>query len=148
MARKANNVRVTKNFLFQRVSDAKAKGYEKAKWIEFCEKMLAEGYHVKLYEARKTVSKYVTVIFPHDPSQKFKVRFSNHRPIKHREVSGDCDFFVGVTNLGVTTTDQAVKATLEYFKQEKEKKNAKPEKNYDNALSHKPFERLRDYAGN
>lgn len=140
---KATHKRINQDFLDQRVSQAEAKGYGKAKWIEFCEKMMAEGYYLKLYEARKTVSKYITVIKPDDPSHKFKVRFSNHRPIKHREVSGDCDFFVGVTNLGVTTTEMAIEATLQFFTQPKEKKNAKTN---DDTLKHRPFDCLRDYG--
>lgn len=140
---KATHKRINQDFLDQRVAQAEAKGFGKAKWIGFCETMMAEGYYLKLYEARKTVSKYITVIKPDDPSHKFKVRFSNHRPIKHREVSGDCDFFVGVTNLGVTTTEQAIEATLTFFKQPKEKKNAKTN---DDTLKHRPFDCLRDYG--
>lgn len=41
--------------------------------------------------------------------------FPCHKPILHRETSGDCDFFVGRTNLGVRNTDDAIKATLEFF---------------------------------
>lgn len=141
MGRKATHMRVTQEFLDERVRIAEENGWGKAKWIEFCEKMMADGYYLKLYEARKTVSKYITVINPEDSGHKFKVRFSNHRPIKHREVSGDCDFFVGVTNLGVTTTDDAIKATLDYFSIPKEKKNAETN---DNTLKHRPFERLRN----
>lgn len=142
MAKKATHRRINQDFLDNRVAQAEAKGFGKAKWIEFCEAMMAEGYYLKLYEARKTVSKYITVIKPDDPSHRYKVRFSNHRPIKHREVSGDCDFFVDVTNLGVTTTEQAIKATLTFFNQPKEEN--KNEKTYDDTLKHRPFECLHD----
>jgi hypothetical protein len=106
---KATNLRVTPEFLAAREKRAAAKGYGKAKWIEFCEAMLAEGYMVFLYEARRTFSKYVWVT---SGERHFKVRFSNHAPIKRRESAGDCDFFVGICNFQTTTTEQAIAATL------------------------------------
>jgi hypothetical protein len=111
--RKATNDKVTPQFLAAREKRAAAKGFGKAKWIMFCERMMAEGFDVTLYEARRTFSKYVTV---RSGSQSFKIRFSNHVPIKRREEAGDCDFFVGVCNLTTTTTDQAIAATLEAMK--------------------------------
>jgi hypothetical protein len=111
--RKATNEKLTPAFLAQRVKEAEAKGWGKAKWIMFCERMMAEGFDVTLYEARRTFSKYVTV---RSGAKSYKVRFSNHRPIKRREEAGDCDFFVGVCNLTTTTTDQAITATLEAMK--------------------------------
>lgn len=139
--KKSKNKRITQNFLDIRVKQAEAGGWGKAKWIEFCERLMSEGFYLKLYEAQRTVSKYITVINPRDSSHTFRVRFSNHKPIKHRESSGDCDFFVGTTHLGVTTTDQAIKATIIFFKQPKEDKN---EKTIDDSLKHRPFECLRD----
>lgn len=56
------------------------------KWVEFCRTLLDEGYSLTLYEALRTVSKYVTV------NGSYKVRFSNHKPIESREANGDCDF--------------------------------------------------------
>lgn len=101
---KASNRIVNQDFLDHRIAYSKKLGYKKQKWVEFCERMLSEGYQVSLYEARKTVSKYVTVTdLKSDVS--FKVRFSNHKPNKRREVDGDCDFFVGRTHLGISTTD-------------------------------------------
>lgn len=111
-AAKATNLQVTPEFLRQRVEQAAAKGYGKAKWIFFCEAQIAAGRSVSLYEARRTVSKYVTVS---DRGRYFKVRFSNHLPIKSREASEDCDFFVGVTNFKTTTTAQAIEAVSEFF---------------------------------
>lgn len=108
MIGKATNKRVTKDFLLSRISEQ----YGKQKWISFCESLLEEGYEVYLYEARKTFSKYITV---KKGDKSFKVRFSNHKPIYHREVNKDCDFFVGVTNLGVTTTANALEAVREYM---------------------------------
>jgi hypothetical protein len=110
---KATNAKVTPKFLELRYEMARVKGYEqKAKWIVFCEILLAAGFKLSIYEARQTVSKYITVS---DGNQSFKVRFSNHRPIKHRELAGDCDFFVGWTHTGVRTTEQALEAVAAFF---------------------------------
>lgn len=103
---------VTREFLERRTSRAEKSGYGKARWIEFCERMLAAGFEVSLYEARFTVSKYVTVS---RDGRTFKVRFSNHKPIRSRELKRDCDFFVGITHTGVRTTDMAVEAVLRFF---------------------------------
>lgn len=103
---------VSRDFLKARVDRAAASGYGKAQWIIFCETMLDAGYNVYLYEARQTFSKYVSV---HKDGKRFKVRFSNHKPIKRREMKGDCDFFVGVTNLNVTTTKDAIAAVEKHF---------------------------------
>ena len=111
---RAKNLNVTQSFLDERTQWSIQKGYKKQKWIEFCEAMLSKGWKVSLYEAVRTFSKYVTVS---DQSGKsFKVRFSNHRPIKRREAQGDCDFFVGVTNFTTTTTEQAIEATIQLMK--------------------------------
>lgn len=104
---KANNLVVTEEFLKRRVGDAR---YSVSAWIRFCRSMLAMGYKVTLYEAKNTYSKYVTVHTVNDVA--YKIRFSNHKPITHREANGDCDFFVGVTNFGVTNTEQAIEAII------------------------------------
>lgn len=114
--RKATNMLVTREFLKQRADASLAKGYtQRQKWVQFCERMMEEGLICSLYEARQTVSKYITVRRRDDYSRSFKVRFSNHKPIKHREEAGDCDFFVGYTNLGIQTTDQAITAAFRFF---------------------------------
>lgn len=110
---KLNGDRVTEQMLNHRVKALAANGYPKAKWIRFCEVLMAEGYALTIYEARRTVSKYITVMYPGAPS--FKVRFSNHRPIAEREAAGDCDFFVGRTNLAVTHSRQALDAVRKHF---------------------------------
>lgn len=107
---KATNYKVTVPFLKLRVGDGR---YGTSKWIQFCYDQMEKGRAVFLTEARDTVSKYVTVTGPFD--LQFKVRFSNHKPIKFRELRGDCDFFVGICNFGTTTLDDAIKATEEYF---------------------------------
>ena len=86
---KANNINVNLNFLSSRAEMAMAKGYSKQKWIIFCEVLLAEGFVLRLYEARKTFSKYITVKRG-KRGPDYKVRFSNHRPIKAREASQCC----------------------------------------------------------
>ncbi|WP_337187561.1 hypothetical protein [Phenylobacterium sp.] len=116
---KATNKVVTLDYLNHRAESLHRAGYEKPRWIIFCEVMIRDGFLVTLYEARRTVSKYITVARP--DLGDFKVRFSNHRPIAARELNGDCDFFVGVTNLATTTTGQAIAAVRDRFKQSAQK---------------------------
>lgn len=111
---KATHVAVTAELLADRVQRTVAAGYSKQKWVEFCEAMMARGYGMSIYEARRTVSKYITVKGPKGTAP-FKVRFSNHKPIKHRELAEDCDFFVGWTHTGVRTTAQAIDAVDAHF---------------------------------
>lgn len=106
--KKATNTWVSTTYLSKRVHP----DYPKAKWIEFCEEMLARGYKIQLYEARETFSKYVTVV---QGDKRFRVRFSNHRPHRTRELGGDCDFFVGVTHTGTRNTNDAIRATTAFF---------------------------------
>jgi hypothetical protein len=105
--KKVSNKKITQEFLDSRIHPI----YGKAKWMLFCEELLPD-YDLYLYEARRTFSKYITV---KRGDNSFKVRFSNHKPNLERELHKDCDFFVGVTNLGVTTTDKAIDATRQYF---------------------------------
>ena len=110
---KATNHAVTVEMLKERTEYNAKLGYTKPKWIGFCEELLAEGYKLDLYEARRTVYKYITV--KNWYGKPFKVRFSNHKPIKFREIQGDCDFFVGHTHTGITTTTDALRAVSEFF---------------------------------
>lgn len=110
--RKATNITVTQNFLKQRTEFLKANDWPKSKWIYFCEEMMRLGFTVELYEARQTKSKYCTV---KRDGRTFKVRFSDHKPIYHREIAGDCDFFVGWTHTGVRNTHDAVHAVCNFF---------------------------------
>lgn len=123
--KKATNIEITPEFLNSRANLSLVRGYEKQKWIKFCEYFLARGYTMTLYEARRTVSKYITLSNPKLKKEKFKVRFSNHKPIRQREAAQSCDFFVGRTNFYVTTTKQAALAVREFF-------NDKEDKEYDN----------------
>lgn len=113
--KKANNRKVNHDFLANRVRHAQNLGFQKQRWVFFCEVMMKAGLDCYLYEARQTLSKYITVKKPDDCSQAFKVRFSNHKPIKHRETAGDCDFFVGHTHLGIQNTEQAIEKTFAFF---------------------------------
>jgi hypothetical protein len=109
---KATNIRVSQAFLDDRAKRAMAKGFEKQKWIEFCETLLGQGFDLSLYEARRTASKYITV---RKGALAYKVRFSNHKPNKGRELEGDCDFFVGRTHTGIRTTSDCLRAVREFF---------------------------------
>ncbi len=101
------NIIVTKKFLEDKTP--KVKHFTTPKWVEFCLYFIdCPGITISYYEAKKTASKYIIL---HKNNQQFKVRFSNHKPIKLREKRGDCDFFVGVNNLSVSTTIDAIKAT-------------------------------------
>lgn len=88
------------------------KQYSIPKYIQFIERALTCGFKVILYMPKTTRSKYVTVQYKH---KKYKIRWSNHKPIKDLEEQGSCDFFVGVTNLHITTTEQAWEAMLNHF---------------------------------
>lgn len=114
-SKKATNRRMTVEYLKNRAEGLIAAGFPKSKWIYFCEEMMRLGFTVELYEARQTKSKYLTVRLPDDWSRSFKVRFSDHKPIYHRETAGDCDFFVGKTHTGVRNTHDAVNAVCNFF---------------------------------
>ena len=105
---KVKHKKVTPELLKSKIS----KEYGKAKWIIFCEILLQEGYTLFLYEATKTFSKYITVC---KKGKCFKVRFSNHKPAFEKENSNDSDFYVGVTNFGITTYEDALRAVKKYF---------------------------------
>lgn len=105
---------ITLELLETRTARSVNAGYSKQKWIEFCETLIAQGFHLHLYEAKHTESKYITV---KKAGVSYIVRFSAHKPNKEKEATGDCDFFVGVTHLGVTTTKNALDAVYHFFQQ-------------------------------
>jgi len=78
-------------------------GYSVPKWIIFCKELIKNGWEVSLYRSKSTVSKYV---FIKKDDKKYKVRFSNHKANRQKEDTGDCNFYVGVGNKGVITTEQ------------------------------------------
>lgn len=114
MIKKATNWKISTKFLnFKR---PKNPNFIVPKWIIFSEKILDMGLDAYLYEARKTASKYITIKFN---GSSFKVRFSNHKPIKIREKNMDCDFFVGVNNKSIQTTDDALVAVKNWINKNK-----------------------------
>lgn len=110
--RKARNRILTESYLKGREEGCKGAGYSTPKWIVFSRVMLRRGFVVSLYEAKFTVSKYLTVS---KDGVYFRLRFSDHKPIPEKEANGDCDFFVGHTNFGKTNTNDALKAVLLHF---------------------------------
>lgn len=110
---KITNQLLTLEFLDQR--ERSFDKYERPKWMYFARHFLEKGWQVELYEARQTFSKYLTVIYN---NRRYKVRFSNHKPILEREINGDCDYFVGRTNLRTTNTDSAIMATEIFLEME------------------------------
>ncbi len=94
------------------------KNYSAPKWLQFSKYFILKGFEVYLAKSKSTVSKYIYV---EDMENVFKVRFSNHKPNKNKEVAEDCNFFVGRTNLRTTTTEQAVLAAEIFFKNREER---------------------------
>lgn len=113
--KKATLWKVSDKFLkFRTPSKAE---FKKPKWIEFCEVFLNYP-HLEIYltEAKTTNSKYLQLEYKRgNYIALFSVRFSDHAPNKKREKSGDCDFFVGVTNFKVTTTSDAILAVQKWY---------------------------------
>ena len=97
----------TLDTLRERARRLKAGGWPISKWILFCVDCINLGLVVGVYEAKTTRSKYVYVLDA-ARSQRFKVRFSNHRPNPGVQEKADSDFYVGVSNGTVTTTDDAL----------------------------------------
>lgn len=85
-------------------------GYNIPKWITFSEELLKDGWSVKLYRAKTTVSKYLHVI---KEDREYKIRFSNHKPNKRMEETNDADFYVGVSNKGIITTESLLQKLKE-----------------------------------
>ncbi len=104
--------KLTLEYINKRAKRYAKKGWGKPKWMLFAEYLINKGFQCNLYEARKTNSKYITIS---KNNKQFKVRFSDHKPIKRRELAGDCDFFVGMTHTGTRTTRDAYDAVIEYF---------------------------------
>lgn len=81
--------------------------YLTPKYLIFVKTMVEHGWLVKIYMAR--VSKYIFVIKGEDI---FKIRFSNHKPIYHKELEEDCDFYVGISHKQVSTIEKILKKIL------------------------------------
>jgi len=84
--------------------------YEAPKYLRFILRMLREGWRVKLYIPRESkISKYV---FVYNNDRIYKIRFSNHKPIIQKELDNDCDFYAGISNMKIMTTEQIAKIIL------------------------------------
>lgn len=102
---------VTREFLDRRVGNGK---YGRSVWVRYCDVMLDQGYAVEIYEAKDTVSKYITVTGNFDIT--YKVRFSNHPPSYVRMLDSDVNMVVGYSRDGIRwTLEDAIIATLKWF---------------------------------
>jgi hypothetical protein len=113
MPQKKAHQYVTKDYLMRRANYARSAGFPVPKFIEFSVWALEAGFRVFLHESHSTVSKYVYVENGSRRNQ-FKVRFSNHKPNREKEVLGDCDFFVGIAHHRTTTTEMAKEAVMKW----------------------------------
>lgn len=94
--------RINMGWVIKQIKNYPAR-YETPKYLLFMKWAIENKYLVKLY--RCGVSKYIFLIKDNDV---IKIRFSNHKPIKWRELEEDCDYYVGISNLQTTTTDQII----------------------------------------
>ena len=101
---KARNVRIELLNTWIETYDPR---YKPPKYYFFMKTMLEHGYQVKLYQAG--VSKYVFII---KNDIVYKIRFSNHRPIKEKELENDCDFYVGISHLQASKTEDIINKIL------------------------------------
>lgn len=102
----------TRGHLIHARERRKKSEYPEPKWIMFCETMLDEGMTLSIYESKTTVSKYIWVS---RGQLTVKVRFSNHRPNNVMQQVEDCDYYVGVSNGKVITTEQVIEKILSQF---------------------------------
>lgn len=79
--------------------------YPAPKWVLFAEQMIALGATVSFVESEKSVSKYVTVNYQR---KTVKVRFSNHKPSRNKELLQECDYYAGVSNYKTLKTTQII----------------------------------------
>lgn len=85
------------------------KGFPIPKWIMFSQILIAHGWTVELIRSKTTFSKYLHVSIG---EMAYKIRFSNHKANKAAENKMDCDFYVGVGNNGVITTEELIQIML------------------------------------
>lgn len=91
--------------LVRKMIEEYPKEYPTPKYLIFIRWMLRHGFKVKVYVAK--VSKY---IFVYRRGAIYKIRFSNHKPLLHRELEHDCDFYVGVSNSTTLKTEEIIEA--------------------------------------
>jgi len=85
------------------------KNYPVPKWIFFSQALIEAGWRVELIRSKSTFSKYIYI---HKGDKNFKIRFSNHKPNKGQQETNDCDFYVGISNGQVITTEMVLKKIL------------------------------------
>ena len=79
-------------------------GYPAPKYLLFARDLLEDGWKVRQYKGGKRgISKY---LFIEKGDHLYKIRFSNHKPIKAKEEESDCDFYVGVSHFQTSTTEE------------------------------------------
>jgi hypothetical protein len=67
--------------------------------------MLEKGWQIALHRAQTTRSKYLYI---KKDKLNYKIRFSDHKASFNQETKKDCDYYVGVGNYGVITTEQLI----------------------------------------
>jgi hypothetical protein len=101
-----NMTSITKKYLDYLVECYAKKGWNvPPKWIKFCYVMLENNWIISLYRAQTTRSKYIYI---KKNKRNYKIRFSDHKANFHQETKNDCDYYVGVGNYGVITTEQLI----------------------------------------
>lgn len=109
-------VDLTPEMVRKKVAKASGAGWPVPKWVQFSRLLLENGFELKLCEARTTFSKYLYVGRPGSSrDERFKVRFSDHKPNYRQQNIGDSDFYVGHSNGCITFTEDAIHAVAEFF---------------------------------
>lgn len=90
--KKVQNKVVDREFLKGRARHMIQFGYPIPKWMEFCQEMLAQGFHIVLTEHKKSSAKYLIVSFE---GQAVQVRFASEIDHTHQQWDAECQFLVG-----------------------------------------------------
>ena len=102
-----------------------ASEYSMPKWIQFCDQCMALGFELRIYDSRSSVSKYIWVSKQSAPDKEYKVRFSNHKPSRCKEMVNDCDFYVGISHGKVCTMWDVLRELKKLLiKDKKDERNA------------------------
>jgi hypothetical protein len=91
------------------IKKAQASKFRVPMYLQFMEWACSNGFNVRLYEAKRTESKYV---FIQDKTHKYKIRFSTHPIPRHKDKLSDCDFLVGNGNGGKYISTKMLKQLL------------------------------------
>lgn len=105
------NIHLAKELTIQKINKMiknYPENYPTPKYLIFAKTMYHNGWKVKIYVANK-VSKYIFII---KGDEIFKIRFSNHKPLYGREMENDCDYYVGISNRQVSTTEEIIKKLI------------------------------------